>query len=431
MPRWLLVPSGLLAVACLALLAADDRSWLEAPLRFALGALGIGAACLAGLAVARSQPLGRGWLAWILAVGAVLQVVALGLWQSDDVARYVIEGRQILHGQNPYAVPPGAPEAAALADPALLARLNHPHMTAIYPPAALAAHAAVEAVRPGPRGFAAAGLLGALGLIGLALLLLRRHGLPAGLVVAVAWNPVLAIFGAGESHNDLLMALALVGALALLPAAPLRALVLASLACLCKPFAVAALPAVLQRSGWRWLWLPPAIAIAAYLPFAGAGSGLVASLGTFGGSMHFHGALDPWIRHALRPLVGWEQLETAVRVALAALLLAGWSAVWLRHRDEPAPRLALRLLAVLLLCLPTLHPWYFLAIVPLLPFATGWWLPLWTALAGIYWLHGIAMQTTGTWTETPWVTALAHLPALVFGAAAWAGRTFRREPPHA
>lgn len=431
MPRWTLVPAGLLALACLAALALDDRSYLQTPWRFALAALGLGAACLVGLAVARRHQLGRGWLAWILVVGVALQAIALGLWQSDDVARYVIEGQQILHGQNPYTVPPGAPQAAALADPAVVARLNHPHLTAIYPPVTLLGQAAVQAVWPGPRGFAAAGLLGALALIGLSLLLLRRHGLPAGLIVVVAWNPVLAIFGAGESHNDLLMAVALTGALALLPAAPLRALTIAAVACLCKPFAVAALPAFLQRTGWRWVWLPPALAVVAYLPFAGAGTGLFASLGSFGGTMHYHGVFDPWLRHALLPLVGWEQVEMAVRLALVTILLAGWAAVWRWHRAEPAPRLALRLLVVLLVCLPTLHPWYLIAIVPLLPFAAGWWLPLWTALAGVYWLHGIRMLETGTWSETPWVTAAAHLPALAVGAVAWLRACRRPESAHA
>ena len=49
----------------------------------------------------------------------------------------------------------------------------------------------------------------------------------------------------------------------------------------------------------------------------------------------------------------------------------------------------------------------------MLPFARSQTLPLWTAMAGVYWLHGEAMLASGSpWNETPWVTALAHFPAM-------------------
>ena len=47
-----------------------------------------------------------------------------------------------------------------------------------------------------------------------------------------------------------------------------------------------------------------------------------------------------------------------------------------------------------------------------MPFARSWALPVWSATVGVYWLHGMAIQEQGTWVETPWVTALAHLPVI-------------------
>jgi len=74
-----------------------------------------------------------------------------------------------------------------------------------------------------------------------------------------------------------------------------------------------------------------------------------------------------------------------------------------------------RLFAVLLICLPTLHPWYLAPLVMLLPFVRSWALVAWTAMAPLYWLHGLALAS-GVWHEVAWVTLLAHGPAL-----AWLG----------
>jgi len=85
-------------------------------------------------------------------------------------------------------------------------------------------------------------------------------------------------------------------------------------------------------------------------------------------------------------------------------------------------------LAMLLLCLPTLHPWYLMLLVPLIPLMrrpTG--ALVWCALAPIYWLHGVGMlEHGGTWTEDRVVSVVAHLPAVLLLAwdlrpARWLG----------
>ncbi len=425
---WPLIPLGLIALASLGVLAGRDASWLQEPILFAGLSLLMGACCLLAYGWIRSRPIDRHGLNWILAIGVALQVVACGLYQSDDVNRYLVEGRQILAGQNPYAIPPADPRAAILVPPQVAAEVNHPQMTAIYPPVTLAAQAAVAAVSPALPGHAAkagfriAGVLGSLAVIALALALLLRLGQPPALIVIVAWNPVLAIFGSGESHNDLIMCVLLL--LALHAAASVRhrlAAGLTALACLAKPFAVVALLPVLHAGRWRGWWLVLLLPVLAYLPFAAAGSGLVASFLTFGGDRHFHGVLDPGLRWLLRAFVEPAWVEQAVRVVLGLLLVAGLGLVWRWSATPPgSPILVEKVawsLALLLICLPTLHPWYFLVLVALLPFTHSWALAVWTASAGIYWLHGIRMAQVGGWTETPWVTVLAHWPAMLLLAS--------------
>jgi hypothetical protein len=421
---WPLLPLGVTAWGMLGHLAWRDTSWREEPVRFAFGLGVLGACYLAGLALVRSRTVPRLAVAWILVVGVGLNLLGTGLWHSDDLYRYAVEGRQVLAGQNPYALPPADSAARSLVDPRIAERVNHPQMTAIYPPVAVAVHAGVQAVKPGLWGFTVLACACALVASGAALILLRRLGQPEGLVLAVAWHPVLPVFISGEAHHDILAALGVLAMLVLLRSGrPWLAHVVVALAALVKPFALAAVPALIQASGWRRLAWLPFIALVSYLPFLGAGSGLYASLVTFGGSMHFHGALDPWLRLAGRPLLSEAWLEPLIRVVLATVLLGGGAWLWRRRHGLTPEQLAIAGLGLLLVCLPTLHPWYLSILVVLLPWSRSWALPVWTVWVPLcYWLHGAAMLRAGTWIEDPWVTASAHLlPALV-----WLGERWRR-----
>jgi hypothetical protein len=433
-PWWPLVPLGLLSVTAMTVLGLRPGSWRDEPLLFSLLALAIGVAALAGTWIARTRRLPSPALGWILAVGVVLNLLALGLSPSDDANRYIVEGRQILAGDNPYRIPPADPRAGALVDPAISAAVNHPQMTAIYPPLALAFHALAQVVGPGVLGLKLLSWAAAVLACGLALILLVRWGRPPGLVVALAWNPLLAIFASGEVHHDIIMAvLVLVTLLCATAQRPALATVALALAILVKPFAAVVVPFLARVVPWRRWWLLPATVIVAYLPFAGAGGQLFASTATFAGTMHFHGAIDPWVRMALTPWLSAAGLEPAVRVVLVGLLLGGLGLLWRWRRDYDLPTLTISALVLLLLCLPTLHPWYLLVIAGLLPFTRSWGLVLWTAGAGVYWLHGIAiLRQHGAWSETLWVTALAHLPAVaVLAVEVVADRLRRhRDPSH-
>ena len=66
------------------------------------------------------------------------------------------------------------------------------------------------------------------------------------------------------------------------------------------------------------------------------------------------------------------------------------------------------------MCLPTLHPWYMLILLPFLSFFRGWSLICWSAFAGLYWLHGVEMIALGEWTETYVVTLLSHIPFFIW-----------------
>ncbi|MDE2293643.1 MAG: hypothetical protein KGL53_16295, partial [Elusimicrobia bacterium] len=93
-------------------------------------------------APATSPALDRRVAALVLAVAALMRLILLPLapTPSTDAYRYSWEGRVTAAGRDPYRLPPDSPVLAYLRRPQD-ARINHPRLTSVYPPLALAAFA--------------------------------------------------------------------------------------------------------------------------------------------------------------------------------------------------------------------------------------------------------------------------------------------------
>ena len=119
---------------------------------------------------------------------------------SDDVYRYVWDGRVQLHGFHPYRHAPEDPALDALRD-ADWTRINHPELRTIYPPLAQGLFLALAAVDAGPLGFKLT-----LGIADFAVVLslcalLRTLGLPADRAILYAWNPLAVLETAASARN--------------------------------------------------------------------------------------------------------------------------------------------------------------------------------------------------------------------------------------
>ncbi len=147
-----------------------------------------------------------------LATGVGLFLVCCPPVFSDDLYRYVWDGRVLLAGVDPYAHAPDSAALASLRDP-LFEHINHRELPTIYPPVALLAFASVAWMGvAGPKLLAlAAHLL----LVLWVPRLVRQVGRPGASRVAygVALNPLLLSEGALNGHVDLLAAALVVGAL--------------------------------------------------------------------------------------------------------------------------------------------------------------------------------------------------------------------------
>ena len=130
---------GLLLLDRTGLRPAADAPWTSvlflAVLLLAFGAL---FRALRRLAKARRGEAGELPIAGVLAVALLLRLLALPLAPSlsDDVHRYLWDGRVAASGANPYRLTPNDPDLTGLRDD-LWQRTAHRDVATVYPPLAL------------------------------------------------------------------------------------------------------------------------------------------------------------------------------------------------------------------------------------------------------------------------------------------------------
>jgi alpha-1,6-mannosyltransferase len=361
--------------------------------------LGIHIAWLIGLLlVARHRPRvsAFGILAWALAMRLPL-LVGPPPSLSDDVHRYVWEGRVVASGGDPWDTAPDDPSLVGLrAQAPEWSSINHRDLPAIYPPGAQAVFAAlvgrgydrIEHMRAAMVGF---DLL----LIALLIALLRARGAPIGLAILYAWNPLAVVEVASSGHYEPLALIPVVGGLLLWERRRSEAFLLWGLAFATKLVGVA--PAWfaarrLQRSGRpRFAVLALAVAglaaLLPWVPFAVDGSPPIGSLGTYvehwGHNASVHAMLTPWLGyHPARKVVG--------------VLLLVWAAGLTVAAPRPAEGFALLFVGLVVLS-PVVHPWYGLWLLVFLPLFPRLDLALLTGLLPLSYLAWTAEQNGGPW----------------------------------
>ncbi len=313
-------------------------------------ALAVAFALYAGALVTLRR--GGGRLTLVCAIAAAIQLIPLAgpLLLSHDVYSYWAYGRIVSrHDSDPYSVPP----ARFPSDPATRAVApGWRETTSVYGPAFTAFSVGVDRATHGSAKavafiFRSVAALAAIAATLLAAFIARRKVFAAAFV---GWNPLLAVSSAGGGHNDVLMLVLMLGALAL--ASRRRdagAGGLWVLAAAVKAPALFLLPLQLVNSSRRFL---------VGCALAGATGSIAATIGFGSGWLTSVGRLTSnESRYAIPARL--EQLGVPDRAShvLAAVAL-GVGALWLlRQARQGRPRLALGA-CLLLLTTPWLLPWY-------------------------------------------------------------------------
>ena len=315
----------------------------------------------------------------VLAAMWHIEFLRLPPGSDDDIHRYVWDGRLQRLGYNPYLVIPSDPDAQGLHTPETR-NLNNPDLPSPYPAGAQLFFRAVTAIQESTFALKVAFVLCDLAILLVLLDLLRATRRGAHLVLAFAWNPLLAIEVAGSGHIDIVGALLLVLSVAAL-ARRWRATAAVTLG---LATAVKFLPIVLLPLYWRRIRIRDAaraVAVIAllYVPFLNHGRIPTGSLRTYVQTFRFNGpvfaAFDrvapPQLLAGVAVLVG---LVTAALLRRASLRRAAPG----RPPDVFVSDVFAWPMAASLLCAPVVFPWYLLWLLPFLNSASTLLIIVWT-----------------------------------------------------
>src|SRR5207248_2317721 len=272
---------------------------------------------------------------------------------DDDIHRYVWDGRLQRLGYNPYIVVPSDPAAKGLHTPETR-NLNNPDLPSPYPAGAQFFFRGVTAIQESTFALKVAFVICESAIVFLLLDVLRCTRQEAHLVLAYAWNPLLAIEVAGSGHIEIVGALLLVvSAAALVRRWRTTAAVGLGLAIAVKLLPVVLLPLYWKRVRIRDAALAAAVVGLLYVPFLSHGRIPIGSLGTYVQTFRFNGPVFAALDQVARPqlLAG-----LAVLVGLATATLFTRASLRTAAR-EWSPDVFAWPMAACLLCAPVIFPW--------------------------------------------------------------------------
>jgi len=403
----LLVLVGLVLVALFVLLARIDDISIRIPTLIGIVALLFSLYAVSISLVSHSVLPRRVTLIIVFAVALAGRLALVGSTPalSDDIHRYLWEGRVVHDGGNPFLHPPNSESLVHLRD-SDFSRINHPHLATIYPPLAQWAFYLGVAIAPSVATQKSLFLIFDIATLILLAVFLRSRGRDPALCIVYGWSPLVVIEFAHSGHMDSLAIFFLMLTIFLIDCRrPVLGYASMALSFLAKYFSLVLLPYFLVRKrsivGFMVFGF---LVVLGYLPFADASAGFFSSLRVYGESWNFNSLLfslsrgiidDPvWIRRVL---------------AAAGIVFAVYQAV----RQEDLLRYAYVVTGFALLISPTVYPWYLCWIVPFLCFfRSRAWIYLTGAIFVSYTVWTV-FRETGVWQVGWWMLLVEYVPFAV------------------
>lgn len=353
-------------------------------------------ACTVGMAAGASAPAGAGgWRLLFVGCALAASVVVWRLWRrgevgpaevvlgavllrliafpllpglSDDGYRYLWDGMLQAEGFNPYAFRPV--DVQAHGPPGLFERLNSPGYFSVYPPAAQLVFY-LGGLFGWPAGwFVVKAVMAGVEMAGV--WALSRMVAPH-VAVLYAWHPLAVVEVAGQGHLEgAMVGCLLLGVYACRSGSAGGAVAAVTVAGWFKLYPLVLLPFLLRRVGWGKGWVALGVSVVLWAPYAQAGtlSNIAESLRLYVRAFEFYAG--PY--YALKG-IGWAITGGDVSKVLGPALAVGGglgiaALFWKDRRCAfELPAAWLGALAILWATATTVHPWYLLGALALLPLA--------------------------------------------------------------
>jgi len=352
----------------------------------------------------------------IIGISIVCRIVLIPHEPSDDVNRYLWEGKLIHEKISPYRFAPDDSTLLHLTkDDPFHASINHPDLPAAYPPFILYIFSLVGLILYSPYSIKLIIIVFDMGTVFLLLRLLQQRSLDLRWSLLYALNPVVLYAFSAHAHFDAIQNFFIVGSLLWFEKKSwLLMFVFAGLAVQSKYVAVVIIPFLVNRNNYKFAVLALITAIVPFLFVPDTGvNDFFFSLQKFGEEYAFNGPIHGLFRAAF----GKIQPATMIcKVLLGLLFIFGivyfHPGASRRFKNDPISGILFSIGSVLLL-MPTIHFWYITWIIPLLPFRPSRaWLLL-CASVSFYFVSTGNFYQTGVWDLPVWAQCVEWGPFFI------------------
>ena len=343
----------------------------------------------------------------VLVQASFLNLTPVG---SDDVYRYMWDGKVQAAGINPYKYSPHDPGIDSLHSALIPSSVNHPDMKSVYFPLSQWMFNLGYALGgENLWGYKLLLLLSQIAALGILALLVRQLKIPLKYLLLYALCPLVILQFGLDAHIDVVgFPLLLMGLLLYVQSRKAFSYILLALSMSIKPVALLLLPILFVRETGKLekakIVGVPALAIGIqFLPY-------VFSTNPFEGLMTFarHWTFNGIVFETLDFFIQNNQIS---RLVCAALLVGSLLYVIMLKRNL----FETFYLSVLLLLLfsPVVHPWYIAwltLLLPLMPRASG---IFYSASASLTAYTIVQYKLHGVWEQAPLILAIEYFPVVI------------------
>ena len=332
---------------------------------------------------------------------------------SDDIYRYIWDGRVQAAGINPYRYVPAAPELAQLRDDDIYPKINRrEYAHTIYPPAAQVVFLLTTRISETVTWMKLTMLIFELVTIWALAQLLHLLGRPRQLLLLYAWHPLVVWEFAGSGHVDAIaigfIALALLAWQKRSDAGAGFALACATLT---KLFPAVLLPALLKQGRWKIVPFFVATIAAGYLAYLSVGpTAVLGSVPVYTREMGVLTGQQFYALSLVHKLFGWELPALAYMIAAALVMcaIALWALIRRTCTEDNLKHAMILATATTVLFAPHFS-WYFCWLVLFLCF---------TPRLALFYLTIANLYLYATWLgDSPddmfVINSVIYLPALL------------------
>jgi len=374
---------------------------------------------------------------WAIIIFALMfRITLLPATPSDDIYRYLWEGKLQLNGINPYSHPPESSSLEYLRD-GFFSDINHKHLSTIYPPLTLMVFAIADYVSHTIISMKSVFLIFDILSIFILLRFLRVMGKDPLNVLTYAWSPLILISFAARGHCDSLQIFLVILALYLCAMRKnLRTVVSIGLAAMSKFIFIIIAPFLIPGKKLRYVIVLCSVIAVLYLPYMSAGKGLFSTLLHFGTQYHFNDSAhflifclcigSPLASKIITALIFGAVLLFLYKKYLHFLITDNNRNKGNVEMNNFVLNYAFVAIGTFLVLTPTLHPWYLTWIVPFLCFNKNraWLVLTGTVICYYFMSHELFSKMIWyndewVWKEVHWLKLPEYLPFYILLVYGW------------